>query len=229
MTKRFAKIYNAQLAKDRCLVVLVGVFVSGGDPRMAAWRRTLRFGSVVDPLRCGLNFFFVTGSGGGAGRAVAPDTIALPMPDDVLEGKTFAFFKWATSQPRWISGNTVAYIAKMDADTAICPRNLLQHAFQAHELNASYWGGAELNSFYCGGRHANVTRCPSDHTYFGGPFYALSFDLARRVAASPFAASLKSPWDVEDVSTGRMVHRVAPSVFEQTEEQYGLYAINRPS
>ena len=157
------------------------------------------------------------------------DTIALPMPDDVLEGKTFAFFKWATSQPRWISGNTVAYIAKMDADTAICPRNLLQHAFQAHELNASYWGGAELNSFYCGGRHANVTRCPSDHTYFGGPFYALSFDLARRVAASPFAASLKSPWDVEDVSTGRMVHRVAPSVFEQTEEQYGLYAINRPS
>ena len=86
-----------------------------------------------------------------------------------------------------------------------------------------------LDSYNCGGRRAgnNVTRCPSEHTYFGGPLYGLSFALARRVAASAYAAALRAPWAVEDVGTGRMVHRVAPEVFEQTEARYGLYAVNR--
>lgn len=203
----------ASLKEQRCLTILIGLFTMDTvkeTGRQEGWRKLLGNQLLASPmapdadaqLQCGLNWVFVMGSPEGEPAKAPPvaNAVRLPMPENMNEGKSMAWWKYAVDH-----FPSAHLFAKQDSDTQICPHRLLGY------LDSVTCDGKCTESLYIGNlvdfpACGSLAVCPKGWVFASGGFHFLSYNLA--AIFSPLLPTLP-PYDrngFEDLMTGRYVH-----------------------
>ena len=178
---------------DTCFTAAIGIFSTQDDlDRENQFRRWLETN-----LSCGLRFLFVRGKGTGA--SPSEDTIVLDVAENMNEGKSIKWFDWACKNMP-----DADYIFKMDLDSGVCPKALLQ--FILSSIGSEYIGYPwRQRARLLSGKPCTLELCPTDEWfYMSGGFYGLRADLAMEISQ---AGLLKGH---EDAIIGSLVHKYRP-------------------
>jgi hypothetical protein len=169
------------------LKILVGVFGTDRDSaREDRFSRWLPMSTGPD----GMQFIFVHGQG----QEDRKWTVKLNVPENMNEGKSPAWFRWAAAH------SDADYVFKMDLDTAVCPEGILGIVREAHARGADYIGHIHTLAS-CGG-YPHCPRPGGWWTYMSGAFYGLS---RRAYTQLPPASSNDTGY--EDIAMGKLVHQ----------------------
>ena len=181
------------MSHGRCFTAIVGIFTTALDVDVEdAFRVWL-------PLNesCGLRFLFVRGK--ATVEHNGGDTVYLDTAENMNNGKSQAWFKWASTQ-------NADMVFKMDVDTAVCPGALLR--LLKNKRNIDYVGfpwaqrGGQLSNKPCGD---DISYCPSHSWYYmSGGFYGMSLKAAKVISA---ASTIPGH---EDAVTGYLMHTLYP-------------------
>lgn len=172
---------------SNCFLAVVGIFSTQADAdREEHFRSWLRMNET-----CGLKFLFVRGHG----EVSSPqDTIHLEVDENMNEGKSLAWFSWASTKFSYAE-----YIFKMDLDTAICPSKLLR---LLQENNGQEYLGFPWKQKPGMLSDETCTFCPRrPWFYMSGGFYGMRMDLARDVSRQALISGH------EDAVMGTLVNR----------------------
>lgn len=131
------------------------------------------------------------------------DLVYLNIRENMNDGKTPAYFKWAASIA---TEYNLDYVFKVDDDTMISVPHLFRHVVDRlppYPFNKRYYGGRILDVNMCG----KSKRCHyiSPNGYMAGQFYYLSPDLAHGVSNDDLDPLPDTR--TEDLDMGRAVFR----------------------
>lgn len=213
-TTKGVRSANLPLVKQ-CVRTLLGIFTVASEYQIRnRFRRHFRFskllqGGQLDSLGCGINPVFVTATPGPELHE-PPDVVVLQTRESMNSGKSFHWLRWATEH-----APTAHYIFKMDTDTQICVDALQTQLGFAFAARAQWFGffitGSDLSptAINLWNQQMGDGLRPGQG-YMSGAIYGLSFELASKIATSPWAATHVEGH--EDVQMGLMAYHVAPDV-----------------